>query len=154
MTDSVSIARLQLFHPSIREDAIQAYNESVKATPVGVHPVIVQTLRTFEEQDLLYQKGRTRPGPKVTNAKPGQSYHNYALALDFCLLINGKLVWVVNDYWMIVVNIYKSHGFDWGGDWSKFKDFPHLENTFGHHWRDLLALYNTGKVDRDGYVII
>jgi peptidoglycan L-alanyl-D-glutamate endopeptidase CwlK len=83
MPDEVSINRLKLLHPAIRQDAIDAYNEAVRKTPVGVHPVIVQTLRTFEEQDLLYQKGRTRPGPIVTNARAGQGYHNYGLAIDF-----------------------------------------------------------------------
>lgn len=150
--DKVSLSRLQQLHPAIREDAIQAYNEAVKATPVNVHPVIVQTLRTFEEQDLLYQKGRTRPGPKVTNAKPGTSYHNYGLALDFALQVNGKIVWKVDDNWMKVVNIFKKHGFSWGGDWQSFKDYPHMEKTFGHTWKTLLANRNAKKVDCDGYV--
>lgn len=152
MSDSTSLKRLQLLHPAIREDAIQAYNEAVKKTPVGVHPVIVQTLRTFEEQDLLYQKGRTRPGPKVTNAKAGTSYHNYGLAIDFCLELNGKLVWSVNKDWMTVVNIFKAHGFEWGGDWKSFKDYPHLEKTFGHKWQELLAFHKAKTVDCNGYV--
>lgn len=152
MADNDSLKRLQILHPSIREDAIQAYNEAVKKTPVGIHPVIVQTLRTFEEQDLLYQKGRTRPGPKVTNAKAGSSYHNYGLAIDFCLEVNGKLVWKVNKDWMTVVNIFKEHGFTWGGDWKSFTDNPHLEKTFGHNWKDLLVSYNAGKRDCNGYV--
>lgn len=151
--ETVSIERLQKLHPLIRKDAIAAYRQAVKETPVGVHPVIVQTLRTFEEQALLYQKGRTRPGPIVTNAKPGTSYHQYGLALDFCLQINGKLVWSVNKDWMTVVNIFKEYGFSWGGDWSSLKDYPHLERHFDLHWRDLLAIHNAGKVDDAGYVL-
>ena len=152
--DKVSLARLQLLHPAIRAEAIQAYNEAVKATPVGVHPIIIQTLRTFEEQDLLYQKGRTRPGPKVTNAKAGQSEHNYGFAIDFALQINGKIVWQVTKDWMTVVNIFKKHGFEWGGDWKSFKDYPHLEKTFGKSWKDFLPLHKAGKVDCNGYVEI
>lgn len=151
--DLISIERLQKLHPLIRKDAIAAYNEAVRRTPVGVHPVIVQTLRTFEEQALLYQKGRTRPGPVVTNAKPGQSYHNWGLALDFCLQVKGKLIWTVNKDWMTVVNSFKEYGFQWGGEW-KFKDYPHLERHFDFHWRDLLALRSAGKLDESGYVII
>jgi peptidoglycan L-alanyl-D-glutamate endopeptidase CwlK len=133
---------------------MKAYTEAVMKTPVGVHPVIIQGLRTFEESDLLYQKGRTRPGPKVTNAKAGQSYHNYGMALDFALQVNGKIIWKVTKDWMTVVDIFKAHGWSWGGDWKgSLKDYPHLEKTFGYNWRDLLALHNAGKVDDAGYVL-
>jgi peptidoglycan LD-endopeptidase CwlK len=152
--ETKSLDRLQLLHPAIRKDAITAYREAVRRTPVGVHPFIVQTLRTFEEQDLLYQKGRTRPGPIVTNAKAGASYHNYGLALDFCLEIKGKLVWNVDKNWMKVVECFKEYGFDWGGDWTKFHDYPHFEKSFEFHWRDLLAFHNQKKVDEKGYVIL
>lgn len=143
--DTTSIAKLQLLHPSIRESAIDAYNEAVKATPVGVHPVIDQTLRTFEQSAALYALGRTAPGEIVSNAKAGQSYHNYALALDFHLVINGKDIWDENNpNWMVVVNCFKAHGFTWGGDFANnFKDYPHLEKRLGHKWRDLLAAHNS-----------
>lgn len=151
--DTISLARLNLLHPLIREDAIKAYNEAVEKTPVGVHPVIVQTLRTFEEQDLLYQKGRTRPGPKVTNAKPGSSFHQYGLAIDFCLQVNGKLKWEVNKDWMTVVECFKKYDFYWGGDWKSFKDYPHVEKSFGYTWKELLSIYKAGQRE-DDYVTI
>jgi peptidoglycan L-alanyl-D-glutamate endopeptidase CwlK len=153
MTDLISIQRLNQLHPLIREDAIAAYQEAVKATPSNVHPVIVQTLRTFEEQDLLYQKGRTRPGAKVTNAKPGSSFHQYGLAIDFSLQVNGKLKWVVDKNWMIVVDCFKKYGFSWGGDWKSFKDYPHVEKNFGYTWQQLLAIYKAGQMEND-YVTI
>lgn len=145
MVDKISLERLNKLHPLIREDAIKAYEEAVLATPAGVHPFIVQTLRTFEEQDLLYQKGRTRPGPKVTNAKPGSSFHQYGLAIDFCLEINGKLVWKVDTNWMTVVDCFKKYDFTWGGDWKSFKDYPHVEKSFGFTWKELLAIYKAGQ---------
>lgn len=154
MPDQVSINRLNQLHPAIRMDAMKAYNEAVRRTPVGVHPFIVQTLRSFEESDALYQKGRTRPGPIITNAKAGQSYHNYGLALDFALQINNILKWKVDKNWMIVVECFKEQGFDWGGDWRTFKDQPHLEKRFGLHWKELLKRYKAGQVDENGYVII
>lgn len=156
LVDTLSLKRLQQLHPLIRQDAIDAYGEAVMKTPEGVHPVIIQTLRTFEESDLLYQKGRTRPGPKVTNAKAGQSYHNYGLAIDFALQVNGKTIWKVTNDWMTVVNIFKAHGWTWGGDWKgSLKDYPHVEKRpNGIHWKELLVLHNTGKVDENGYVIL
>lgn len=154
--ETKSIERLNQLHPKIRQDAIDAYNEAVKATPIGVHPYIDQTIRSFDESDALYAQGRTKPGSIVTQAKAGQSYHNYGLALDFHLQINGKDIWDENNpNWIKVVNIFKKHGFTWGGNFSgKFKDYPHLEKTLGYNWRELLQRHNDNKVDKDGYVII
>jgi peptidoglycan LD-endopeptidase CwlK len=152
-----SIKRLQLLHPAIREEAIQAYNEAVKATPVGVHPYITETLRTFEKQQEYYNQGRTTPGDIITYSKPGQSYHQYGLALDFVNLINGKPYWPkdpLNDKnWMIVVKIFEAHGFQAGIRWQgKKQDAPHFEKRFGHNWSELLAIHNAGKKDCNGYI--
>lgn len=141
----ISIDRLNQLHPAIRQSAIEAYDEAVKATPENVHPIITQTVRSFEESTKLYAQGRTEPGKIVSNSKAGQSYHNYGLALDFALKVDGVIVWNVTDDWMTVVNIFKKHGFYWGGDFQKFKDYPHLENRMGYNWRDLLVMHNTGK---------
>lgn len=142
--ETKSIERLQQLHPICRDKAIDAYNEAVKATPVGVHPYVDQTMRTFAESDALYQQGRTKPGPIVTQAKAGQSWHNYGLALDFHLQINGKDVWdEKNPNWMVVVNIFKAHGFTWGGDWKSFKDYPHLEYKGGNTLASLQAKHNS-----------
>jgi len=44
---------------------------------------ISETYRTMERQQYLYEQGRTREGKKVTNAKAGESFHNYGCAVDF-----------------------------------------------------------------------
>lgn len=38
--------------------------------------------RTVAEQDALFAQGRTKPGPRVTDAPGGLSLHNYGLAVD------------------------------------------------------------------------
>ena len=143
-----SLEKLQLLHPShgLRELATECYNKAVQATPKGVHPVIDQTYRTFAESDALYQQGRTKPGQIVSNAQAGHSWHNYGLALDFHLVVNGKDIWDVNHDWMTVVNIFKDAGFTWGGDFvGSFKDYPHLEIKFGHTIVELLQMHKDGK---------
>jgi len=165
--EQTSIKRLNQLHPKIRQKALDAYAEAVAKTPVGIHPFITQTMRSFAESDALYAQGRTKPGPIVTNAPGGSSYHNYGLALDFVIQKDGKESWVVDKNWMIVVNIFKKHGFVWGADWDNdgitkaqgdkdesMVDAPHFEMRFGKNWRDLLALKKAGKVDKDGYVLI
>lgn len=140
--EQTSIQRIQSLHPKVKDIALQAYNEAVKITPTGVHPFVTQGLRTFEESNELYAQGRTKPGQIVTNAKAGQSFHNYGLALDFCLLVNDKMYWKVDANWMKVVNVFKSHGFEWGGDWKSLKDYPHVQMGFGYSWKQLLEKYN------------
>lgn len=50
--------------------------------------VATHGFRTVEEQDELYAQGRTKPGLKVTNARGGQSQHNFGLAIDFVYDVN------------------------------------------------------------------
>lgn len=96
---------------------------------LGIQLRVIQGLRTIAEQNTLYDQGRTTPGNKVTNAKGGQSFHNYGLAVDVVLIKNGEAVWspVSKD----VVDIGTSLGFEWGGNWKSFKDYPHFQMTFG-----------------------
>jgi len=140
-TDSTSIRRLNELHPDIRQDAIDAYTLACKITPVGVHPLITEALRSFERSDDLYAQGRTKPGNIVTNAKGGNSMHNYALAIDFVLMVNGKMAWDVNENWMKVVKCFKDKGFTWGGNFRSIKDYPHLEKTKGNTLSQLKFKY-------------
>ena len=103
----------------------------------GIAILITQTLRTWEEQDKLHAKGRTDPpiGKKhiVTNAKGGQSYHNFGLAFDIVVLDSlGKANWDADHpSWTRAAEIGKSVGLEWGGDWRSFKDIPHFQYTGG-----------------------
>lgn len=77
----------------------------------------------------------------MTNAKPGQSYHNFGLAIDFFIVSDDgkKAIWTVNSKWQRVAAIGKELGFIWGGDWTSFKDYPHLEMTGGLSYKQLQA---------------
>ena len=88
--DSPTIERISRLHPSIRNEVSKIINECDKALTGRAKVRITQGLRTFKEQDELFAKGRTtgKKGAIVTQSKGGQSYHNYGLAVDFCLLID------------------------------------------------------------------
>lgn len=154
MKDQITLDRIKLLHPKVREEVAEIYDEICEALQGRAICRFSYTLRTFAEQDLLFKKV-----PKVTNAKGGMSYHNYGLAIDIVFLVNGKAVWdVKSDFdwdgksdWMEVVAIFKSFGWEWGGDWQ-FKDSPHFQKTFGHSVRELLSLHNSAKVDAQGFV--
>ena len=139
MIDKSTQERIKLLHPALRDEVTKLVEEANKRLTSHSHVRIIQGLRTIEEQNGLYAQGRTKPGPIVTNAKGGSSYHNYGLAIDFCLIIDNKEVsWSVSkDYdgdgmadWMEVVKVFKDAGWTWGGDFKSIKDMPHFEKTF------------------------
>ncbi|WP_079708074.1 M15 family metallopeptidase [Paraliobacillus ryukyuensis] len=104
-----------------------------RAYDEGIYVQISDGFRSHKEQNALYAKGRSTGGNIVTNARGGQSYHNFGLAVDYFLVSNDgkKAIWDVNKDWRRVAEIGKSLGFEWGGDWSSFKDYPHLQMTGG-----------------------
>jgi len=163
MEDQITLERIQLLHPIIRDEVTDAYNEIANALTGECYCRFSYTLRTFAEQDKLYAIGRTIAGKVVTNARGGFSYHNYGLALDIVLINKNtnQAVWSINsDFdkdrisdWMEIVHILKSYGFEWGGDW-KFKDYPHFQKTLGYSVRQLLALHQQKKVDKNNFVLI
>lgn len=158
MEDQITLQRIQLLHPKLRNEVEHIYRSQIVPALTGnAFCRFAYTLRTFAEQNTLYAQGRTRlfdsNGKRlgiVTKAKGGQSLHNYGLALDIVLIKNNNTAsWEDTvDFdkdgkadWMEVVQIFKSNGWEWGGDW-KFKDRPHFQKVFGFTWQQLLAKYN------------
>ncbi len=152
--DSVTIDRIKLMHPDKRESLKQIYININNLLPKGVRLRFTHTLRTIEEQNYLYSQGRSRSGSIITNAKGGQSIHNFGLAFDVVILLdedkNGtfeKAVWN-GAHFMRVVNELESLGFEWGGRW-KFKDAPHFQykKTDGtsYKWQELKSLLDSGQ---------
>jgi peptidoglycan LD-endopeptidase CwlK len=142
------------------------YEVNVETLPTELHPIVAEKVeiliektaeknieilitddyRSYEEQDKLYEKGRSTPGQVVTHAEGGESYHNFGLAVDFALqLENGNVIWDIGydgngngqSDWFEVSEIAKELGFQWGGDWRGFKDYPHLQMDFGLTINDL-----------------
>lgn len=109
----------------------------------GMTVEVVQGLRTFAEQDALYKQGRTKPGQVVTNAKGGQSNHNYGLAVDLCPFVNGKPQWIDNAGFIRIGIEAAKLGLDWGGSWKKFIDKPHVQMP-GLTIAQCLAFYKNG----------
>lgn len=136
--DKITLERIKLLHPAVREEAGRIYADICSAMPAGVVCRFTHTLRTNAEQDALFAIGRTKPGKIVTNAKGGQSYHNYGLAIDFVLLVNGQVSWAVDKNWAAVIAIFESYGWESGHRW-KFKDSPHVQKTFGKTIAQLAA---------------
>lgn len=144
--DVISESRINTLHPKVREKARQFIN---KAEKQGIKLRITSAYRTWAEQTELYAQGRTKPGSIVTNAKAGESSHNFGTAIDVVPIVNGNADW--NTDWNKIAVIGKSLGFAWGGDWVSFKDKPHFEMNFGNTLAQLRIKYNSGQLS-DGYV--
>ncbi|NQX44437.1 M15 family metallopeptidase [Paenibacillus tritici] len=135
---SKSAGKLGNLHPAVLAGTTELIRRCYNR---GVPILITQGMRTIAQQNELYAQGRTKKGDIVTNARGGSSYHNYGLAIDFALLLpDGKSVsWDINRDgdgdkvadWQEVAQEGKKLGFEWGGDWTSFKDYAHLQMSFG-----------------------
>lgn len=168
MKDQVTLDRIKLLHPKLRDEAVLLYDDICKALTGKAACRFSHTLRTFAEQDALYAQGRTKKGKIVTNAKGGQSYHNYGLAIDIVLLVDNDGDGIFEtaswdekgDYdadrksdWMEIVAIFKRYGWEAGIDWH-FRDAPHFQKNYGYSIVALQQLHKTDKVDKNGFVLI
>lgn len=130
----------------------------VDCTAKGLRLMPYCGLRTCTEQARLFRQGRTAAqikekcdklrargygflaeiiqsvGPQkgsriVTYAAPGESFHNYGLATDAVLLVNGKPDWNVEhlDDWKLAGEIAKGHGLEWAGTWRTFREMVHFQ---------------------------
>lgn len=87
---------------------------------------VISGTRTFAEQDELHRQGRDKPGPKVTNARGGQSNHNFGVAWDIGVFENGQYLDESPAYRQ-AGSIGKGLGLEWGGDWQRIQDEPHFQ---------------------------
>ena len=161
--DKITLERIKLMHPDVRENLREDYLEINQKLPKGVRLRFAYTLRTIQEQNDLFAQGRTKAGRIITNAKGCQSIHNYGLAFDIVILYdldkNGTFEtarWE-GKHFNQVVAFFKSRGYEWGGDWKKFKDAPHFQikkdNGSSYTWRELQELINLGKVIKDNGIL-
>lgn len=112
--------------------------------------IVTSTYRDAESQDALFAQGRTLPGRIVTNARAGQSWHNYGLAFDVVPLRAGKPVWGTTGadlaLWRQVGEVGKRCGLEWAGEWKRFREYPHFQWTGGLTLADLQAGNRPGDI--------
>ncbi|EAC2390822.1 TPA_asm: M15 family peptidase [Listeria monocytogenes] len=95
----------------------------------GIEVLIYETIRTKEQQVANVNSGASQTM---------RSYHLVGQALDF-VMAKGKTVdWGAyrSDKGKKFVAKAKSLGFEWGGDWSRFVDNPHLQFNYKGYGTD------------------
>ncbi len=119
----VNTREIKYLHPTLQRGA----NELVaRCKKLGLEVTITQTLRDIEYQNKLFAQGRTTDGNVVTNARGGESFHNYGLAFDICKNKKGH-EYDDAEFFKKVGQIWVEMGGTWGGNFQKFKDMPHFE---------------------------
>lgn len=109
----------------------------------GVSYWVISGLRTWVEQDALYAQGRDKTGKVidktkiVTNAKGGQSNHNFSVAVDFCNDKDGNLEDGLQPNWdntayQILAEEAEKLGLEAGLHW-KFTDADHIQLNLTKH---------------------
>lgn len=81
---------LDKLHPVVREK-VQALITQLDKENIPLR--LFEGYRFPQRQHQLYSKGRTTPGKRVTKADAWSSYHQYGMACDFVLYIDGKWSW-------------------------------------------------------------
>lgn len=84
-------------------------------------------LRTAEEQNALYENGKSRCDGFVL-----KSLHQSGRALDFYAYVDGKASWDDYHLAMVASAFLQSasklgYSLEWGGLFKNFKDFPHIQ---------------------------
>jgi peptidoglycan LD-endopeptidase CwlK len=97
-----------------------------KAAAAGISIRVISGLRSYEEQAALYAQGRTTPGKKVTNARPGYSNHNFGIAFDIGVFEGSKYLPESPKY-KAVGALGMDLGLEWGGNWKTIVDQPHFQ---------------------------
>ncbi|MDR1367249.1 MAG: M15 family metallopeptidase [Candidatus Accumulibacter sp.] len=133
MIDSRSLEDLR---PVVKAKA-KAFLEACAKENIEIR--ITSTYRDAEAQNALYAQGRTKPGKRVTNAKAGQSMHNYRVAFDFAPMKNGKIDWNDTALFARCGKIAESVGLEWAGRWTTFKELAHCQYTGGLTLKDFQA---------------
>lgn len=123
--------KLQYLHSNLQK----FFRELIKISPYDFS--ITQGVRTAEEQNKLYQQGRTTPGKLVTNCDGYKLKSNHQIksdglgyAGDIAVLVNNKITWEEKYYKEVAISariLMQKYNIEWGGDWRNFKDLPHFE---------------------------
>lgn len=126
--------------PAVRERFARFHEAAQKAVSEkfpGVDACVICGTRTMDQQAQLYARGRNgNPGPRVTNAKPGSSWHNKGRAIDLGIFEGGVYLDDANPkradaVYAVIGKVAADHGVEWAGNWKTFQETPHFQITDG-----------------------
>ena len=137
------MTRLETLEPLFREKVLELIARTEEAT--GRDGALSDGRRTIAQQNALYAQGRTASGKVVTNAKGGQSAHNFGLAADLWPLKKGDFDWSANQsLFKTMADIAQEIGLTAGFYFKSIHDAPHVEDP---SWKQVQAAWKRGEVE-------
>jgi peptidoglycan LD-endopeptidase CwlK len=139
--DSRSERNIRTLHPEAQK-AARRFLAAIKAA--GIDARIISGTRTYTEQDALYAIGRNGDTRNpVTNARGGQSNHNFGIAWDIGIFEGGT--YLTDD--IAYANAAKlcPQEIEWGGSWKSFRDPPHYQLALDKGLIEMRACFEQGK---------
>ena len=143
-------------HPEFRK-RMAALAEKLAAR--DMQALIADGFRSFAEQDELFAQGRSKPGRVVTNARGGQSNHNYGMAVDLYPVIGGHVFTEptsgnkqrFEEIQQAIIDEAEGMGLTSGVHFGSLGDKPHVQ-LLGEHVlnpKDALKIFNTNNKSFD-----
>ena len=96
------------------------------AAAIGIAIKVISGTRTYDEQNALYEQGRSKAGRIVTNARGGYSNHNFGIAFDIGVFEGGRYI-AESPAYKAVGALGMKLGLEWGGNWKTIQDEPHFQ---------------------------
>ena len=138
---------------------LRQFEDRLAAALLPFH--VFEAFRTFDRSDELYAQGRTTPGRIVTNARGGDSWHNYGLAADYVLdgtIEQPGIQWSWNlradlnadgrNDWQQMAEIARECGLEAAWFWLRFPEAPHVQRRYGLELGEAKELYRQGGIPR------
>lgn len=144
--DARSERCIHTLHPKAQELARRAL-KAIKDANINAR--IISGTRTYAEQNALFAKGRFgSKEDRVTNARGGQSNHNFGIAWDIGIFTDdGKYLGESPLYKKAAAAVIAAAlpKLEWGGNWKSFPDQPHYQHATGLNISDVRAKFESGK---------
>ncbi len=109
---------LSALAPKMQQAVQAALRECSK---LGLDAYVYETMRSDELARMYFELGVS----KAPNAL--RTWHHYGLAVDVISLKRAWKAWDDPEWMLGVVEAFKAQGMKWGGDWERFKDYPHFQ---------------------------
>lgn len=140
LAGKVTEQKLATLHPATRNKVLAWLGE---CSAEGLLIYVYEGFRSCERQSQLYAQGRTTKGRIVTKAGPGQSMHQYGLAVDFVpLKPHAKAAGQYEAAWNSESQYNQAHAIAAKHGLRRLSwETPHLEDSSFANWKAARAQF-------------